>query len=262
MSSTPFIQQRPIQINQHDSTETTKLKQQVRDLLIELFSPYNHQHDGLEQTSWQFICTTLILPLICFVPIYVLSWLNPCLSYDEVLLLKDLSLGLFTLSYVTATVHVIIFNFTMKFCSPTAKYHHYLHMTVLFGAMGATISWLNFFTYSPWFGWYLPACLSSFIVFIEYFTSVAQMHNYRFCTMGGHDMDEVDTVIASNCCGEWTLGDLFILFSCIFAISWIAFNMVTIALSSPLLYEGVREQVLALGCLALPTYSPTMSPTN
>lgn len=237
-------------------TAIPKLKKDINGYLSLMLPDDKHKHKYLEWTFFD-IFLTIFIPLFP-IAIYVLAWMDVCLAYAQVL--QGVTLGLFIFSWLIAYIHVIVYNNISLFCSDEAKKLHYIHTTLLFHSMGGTLAWMVYFTYAPYFGYYIPAVFMSFIVVLEYFASIAMRHMFRYCIYGGFTRQEVNRRVCGAClCPEtddWVYDDFFTIFSVLFTISWVGFCICVVALSEPLLDPANRAPYLN-ACLPLLTQPPS-----
>ena len=134
---------------------------------------------NLRGNSLVSILVSYVLPLICFVPILVMTILNPCLNYTGSLFIVILSLC--CLGFLTALLHLWIYNCYSVFCNERMVRVHNNHTVVMFSFLSATLGYYNLYASDPNFLYVIAITCTSFITIIEYFICMFQRRHIYTC---------------------------------------------------------------------------------
>jgi len=162
----------PLKMNDQ-TAEYKKERQRIIELITKAileYLPNTHVHVPMLGGPWTF-ASTFLLPAIAVGVPFGLSWANPCLMYPEVLVLRNVSLGLYCGCTAMAWIHLVVYNKHVLFCSPYAIRSHNYHTAALFFQLGATLFWLDYFAYNPWWLWYFFSAISSCAAYLGMYLS-------------------------------------------------------------------------------------------
>lgn len=227
-----------------DTNKRIELLQEI-DKLFRQIAFKDHPHSKIDHSKSWLPWIVWAIGVCSVVPIYILSWLNPCLTYASVL--RGVSLSLFIVSVIFVAIHLWMYNQITEFCTETAKVNHHLHSIILFTSMGATLAWLDYYTYNPDPYAFIGAFILSMVSFFEYFLTLAQRHHFLDCTMGGTVRKDGDQKMFY----DWSYSDTFLAMSTLFCFTWGGFMICSVSLSDPIVDSVKRASHIEEGCAVL-----------
>ena len=189
---------------------------------------------SLKADTYATFIVTLIVPPLLFVPVYVLTVTNQCISYATSLYVVLISLS--ALAFITSYIHLWVYNSISVFCNDRMVKVHNVHTVVLFSFMTATLGFYNCYAIDPSFLYVIAISLTSFITIIEYFVCLFQRRHLYMCATNSCRDNVKDNVLCFK-----RSKDALNAMGVLFVLSWTGLMIATIFLQSGL-YSYVEGQ--------------------
>lgn len=161
------------------------------------------------------VLCSIFVPLGATVPITVVSYTNPCMSYCETFR-TSIMVPYFVLVGLT-WVHQWMYDPETRFCSKWMLHNHLAEEALVFFSLATGISFYNIYVYNLMSSFAIVGALF-FLVSIMFFTSAFWHKHSLFCN---ETLEQHSKVMSKSPCGGcccFTYGGIFVFLSVSFAV--------------------------------------------